>query len=78
MNVTSKTPAKSPLRTGGLGMRKPSVSGSHFTGGVSAVSVKYDIAKIKSNKDSPRVAGRAPGVDLGATYNAHERFKGGA
>jgi hypothetical protein len=33
---------------------------------------------VLSGDPAKRVSGRAPGVDLGATYHDHERFKSGA
>lgn len=72
--MKSKTPIKGIKHSGFT--KKASFTGSHFTTGiVSTATIRHKTA-LRENKE--RMPGRAPGVDLAATYHGHERFKGGA
>lgn len=75
MNLKAKTPITGFKKTGFS--KKASVTGSHFTPGiVSTATIRHKSTMRNENKE--RIPGRAPGVDLAATYHDHERFKSGA
>ena len=64
------------MKTSGF-TKKASFTGSHFTSGMgSTATIRHKSTMRNENKE--RMPGRAPGVDLAATYHGHERFKGGA
>ena len=66
------------MKTSGF-TKKASFTGSHFTSGMgSTATIRHKTTARVRKENKERMPGRAPGVDLAATYHGHERFKGGA